>query len=212
MAEEVTKKEEQVKEETKPTEKKEEQKHEEKVDVEKVKSEALSNFMKEIGVEDKDALKGIIAKAKEEEDKNKTDLQKATDSLKEATKQLAEERKARLVAEAKVSAMQLGAKPELVEDLVIIAMTKVTKEKDINTVIAEMKESNSGKIYFEEKEEEEEEQKEKGTVTRGKVTKLNEKKEEKKEEEKQGEKKHTGSMAERLLAGRKVKKKSSYFD
>lgn len=195
--------------ETKPTEKKEETKQEEKVDVEKVKSEALSSFMKEIGVEDKDALKGIIAKAKEEEDKNKTDLQKVNDSLTEATKQLAEERKARLVAEAKVSAMQLGAKPELVEDLVIIAMTKVTKEKDINTVIVEMKDSQTGKVYFAEKEEEEEE---KGTVTRARVTKPSEKKETKKEEEKQGEKKHTGSMAERLLAGRKVKKKSSYFD
>lgn len=208
MAEE-TKTTEQKQEETKPIEKKEEQKQEEKVDVEKVKSEALSNFMKEIGVEDKDALKGIIAKAKEEEDKNKTDLQKANDSLTEATKQLAEERKARLVAEAKVSAMQLGAKPELVEDLVIVAMTKVTKEKDINTVISEMKDSQTGKVYFAEKEEEENE---KGTVTRGKVTKPSEKKETKKEEEKQDEKKHAGSMAERLLAGRKVKKKSSYFD
>lgn len=204
MAEE-TKTTEQKQEETKPIEKKEEQKQEEKVDVEKVKSEALSNFMKEIGVEDKDALKGIIAKAKEEENKNKTDLQKANDSLTEATKQLAEERKARLVAEAKVSAMQLGAKPELVEDLVIVAMTKVTKEKDINTVISEMKDSQTGKVYFAEKEEEENE---KGTVTRGKVTKPSEKK----EEEKQDEKKHAGSMAERLLAGRKVKKKSSYFD
>lgn len=204
MAEE-TKTTEQTEEEKKPIEKKEEQKQEEKVDVEKVKSEALSDFMKEIGVDDKDALKGIIAKAKEEENKNKTDLQKANDSLTEATKQLAEERKARLVAEAKVSAMQLGAKPELVEDLVIVAMTKVTKEKDINTVISEMKDSQTGKVYFAEKEEEENE---KGTVTRGKVTKPSEKK----EEEKQDEKKHAGSMAERLLAGRKVKKKSSYFD
>lgn len=208
MAEE-TKTTEQTKEETKPIEKKEEQKQGEKVDVEKVKSEALSNFMKEIGVEDKDALKGIIAKAKEEEDKNKTDLQKANDSLTEATKQLAEERKARLVAEAKVSAMQLGAKPELVEDLVIIAMTKVTKEKDINTVISEMKDSQTGKVYFAEKEEEE---KEKGTVTRARVTKMSEKKETKKEEDNKDEKKHIGSMAERLLAGRKVNKKSSYFD
>ncbi len=207
MAEE-TKTTEQTKEETKPIEKKEEQKQGEKVDVEKVKSEALSNFMKEIGVEDKDALKGIIAKAKEEEDKNKTDLQKANDSLTEATKQLAEERKVRLVAEAKVSAMQLGAKPELVEDLVIIAMTKVTKEKDINTVISEMKDSQTGKVYFAEKEEEE---KEKGTVTRARVTKMSEKKETK-EEDNKDEKKHIGSMAERLLAGRKVKKKSSYFD
>lgn len=209
MAEDVTKKEEQVKEETKQMEKEEEQKQDEKVDVEKVKSEALSNFMKEIGVEDKDALKGIIAKAKEEEDKNKTDLQKANDSLTEATKQLAEERKARLVAEAKVLSIQLGVKAELVEDFVIVAMAKVTKEKDINTVIAEMKESKSGKIYF---EDEEEDKREKGTVTRARVTKLKEERETKKEEQKHEEKKHTGSMAERLLAGRKDKKKSHYFD
>lgn len=186
-----------------------------KVDVEKVKSEALSGFLKELGVEDAEALKGIVTKHKEDENKNKTELERKNDTLTQTTKELAEEREARIIAEAKFSAVQLGAKPELVEDLVIIAKSKVTKEKDINAVIAEIKDSASGKVYFKSDDEETEEKgKNKNkTVTRARVTKPSEKSGTKKEEEKGGtetKEEHKGSMAERLLAGRK-EKKSHYF-
>lgn len=190
-------------------------KTEPKVDVEKVKSEALSGFLKELGVEDAEALKGIVTKAKEDEDKNKTELERKNDTLTQTTKELAEEREARIIAEAKFSAVQLGAKPELVEDLVVIAKSKVTKDKDINAVIAEIKDSASGKVYFQSDEEETEEKgkDKKKTVTRARVTKTSEKSG-KKEEEKGGtetkKEEHAGSMAERLLAGRKAKK-SHYF-
>lgn len=186
-----------------------------KVDVEKVKSEALSGFLKELGVENAEALRGIVTKHKEDEDKNKTELERKNDTLAQTTKELAEEREARIIAEAKFSAVQLGAKPELVEDLVIIAKSKVTKEKDINAVIAEIKDSASGKVYFKSDEEETEEKgKNKNkTVTRARVTKPSEKSGTKEEEEKGGTKtkeEHKGSMAERLLAGRKANK-SHYF-
>lgn len=185
-----------------------------KVDVEKVKSEALSGFLKELGVENAEALKGIVTKHKEDEDKNKTELERKNDTLTQTTKELAEEREARIIAEAKFSAVQLGAKPELVEDLVIIAKSKVTKEKDINAVIAEIKDSASGKVYFKSDEEETEEKgKNKNkTVTRARVTKPSEKSGTKKEEKGGMETKeeHKGSMAERLLAGRKTNK-SHYF-
>ena len=189
-------------------------KTEPKVDVEKVKSEALSGFLKELGVEDAEALRGIVTKHKEDEDKSKTELERKNDTLTQTTKELAEEREARIIAEAKLSAVQLGAKPELVEDLVIIAKSKVTKEKDINAVIAEIKDSASGKVYFKSDEEETEEKgKNKNkTVTRARVTKPSEKSGTK-EEEKDGTKtkeEHKGSMAERLLAGRKANK-SHYF-
>ena len=193
-----------------------ETKTEPKVDVEKVKSEALSGFLKELGVEDAEALRGIVTKHKEDEDKNKTELERKNDTLMQTTKELAEEREARIIAEAKFSAVQLGAKPELVEDLVIIAKSKVTKDKDINAVIAEIKDSASGKVYFKSDEEEEEEagkNKTKGkTVTRARVTKPSEKSGTKKEEEGGTEtnEEHKGSMAERLLAGRKTNK-SHYF-
>ena len=189
-------------------------KTEPKVDVEKVKSEALSGFLKELGVENAEALRGIVTKHKEDEDKNKTELERKNDTLTQTTKELAEEREARIIAEAKFSAVQLGAKPELVEDLVIIAKSKVTKEKDINAVIAEIKDSASGKVYFKSDEEETEEKgKNKNkTVTRARVTKPSEKSGTKKEEKDGMETKeeHKGSMAERLLAGRKTNK-SHYF-
>lgn len=186
---------------------------EKKVDVEKVKSEALSGFLKDLGVEDANALKGIVTKHNEIEEANKTELQRKEDALTETTKELAREREGRILAEAKLSAVQLGAKPELVDDLVVVAKAKVTKEKDINAVIAEIKDSASGKVYFKSDEEEEEEagkDKIKGkTVTRARVTKPSEKSKGKEEEEGKKEE-HKGSMAERLLAGRK-EKKSHYF-
>lgn len=185
-----------------------------KVDVEKVKSEALSGFLKELGVEDAEALRGIVTKHKEDEDKNKTELERKSDTLTQTTKELADEREARILAEAKLSAVQLGAKSELVDDLVVVAKAKVTKDKDINAVIAEIKDSTSGKVYFKSDEEETEEKgknKDK-TVTRARVTKPSEKSGTKKEEKGGMETKeeHKGSMAERLLAGRKTNK-SHYF-
>lgn len=178
------------------------------VDKEKIKNDAIAEYLKGLGVEDGDTLKGIVAKAKEEEEKNKTDLEKSNDTLTATTKELVAEREARIIAEAKLSAIQLGAKPELVDDLVIIAKAKVTKDKDINAVIAEIKDSTSGKVYF--SNEDEEEEKQKGTVTRKRV---NKKPETNTDDNKSAEKQknqYKGTMAERLLANR-VKPKSHYF-
>ena len=177
------------------------------VDTEKVKNDAIAEYLKELGVEDGDTLKGIVTKAKEEEEKNKTDLERSNDTLTATTKELVAEREARIMAEAKLSAIQLGAKPELVDDLVIIAKAKVTKDKDINAIIAEIKDSTSGKVYF---SNEDEEEKQKGTVTRKRV---NKKPETNTDDNKSAEKQknqHKGTMAERLLANR-VKPKSHYF-
>lgn len=178
------------------------------IDVSKLKEEAISEYLKSLGVDSDEALKGIVTKHKDDEEKNKTELQKSNDTLTATTKQLAEEREARLISEAKLSAIQLGAKPELVEDLVIVAKSKVTKDKDINAVIAEIKDSNSGKVYFKNEEEEDEKNKKGGTVTRGKVTKQNETKT--KQDGEQEEDKYKGTMAERILSSKK-RVKSHYF-
>lgn len=180
------------------------------VDKEKIKNDAIAEYLKGLGVEDGDTLKGIVAKAKEEEEKNKTDLERSNDTLTATTKQLAEEREARLIAEAKLSAIQLGAKPEIVDDLVIIAKAKVTKDKDINAVIAEIKDSTNGKIYFSDDEEEEKQQK--GTVTRKRVPKEDKNKNNRTNtnDNEENKEQHKGTMAERLLANRS-KPKSHYF-
>lgn len=178
------------------------------VDVEKVKGDAVAEYLKSLGVEDSESLQAIVKKAKEDEEANKTDLQKKDDALTATTKELVTEREARVIAEAKLSAIQLGAKPELVDDLVIIAKAKVTKEKDINAVIVEMKDSTNGKIYF---ATDEDETNKKGTVTRLRVKKTTEQnKQGTNGDSNNGDSKYAGTMAERLLAGRKAVK-SHYF-
>lgn len=181
------------------------------VDVEKVKGDAITEYLKSLGVENSDSLQAIVKKAKEDEEANKTDLQKKDDELTATTKELVNEREARAIAEAKLSAIQLGAKPELVDDLVIVAKAKVTKDKDINAVIAEMKDGTNGKIYFVTSDEEENETNKKGTVTRSRVKKTTEQnKQGTNENSNNGDSKYAGTMAERLLAGRKAVK-SHYF-
>lgn len=178
------------------------------VDVEKVKGDVIAEYLKSLGVENSDSLQAIVKKAKEDEEANKTDLQKKDDALTATTKELVNEREARVIAEAKLSAIQLGAKPELVDDLVIVAKAKVTKDKDINAVIAEMKDSTNGKFYF---ASEEDETNKKGTVTRSRVKKATEQnKQGTNENSNNGDSKYVGTMAERLLAGRKAVK-SHYF-
>lgn len=174
------------------------------VDVEAVKEQAVKDYMKSLGIEDDEKLKGIVTKAKEDEEKNKTDLEKKDDVIKETTRQLVEEREARQTAEAKLAAIKLGAKPEAVDDLVVIAKSRVTKDKDINKVIAEIKDGTNGKMYFVSDEEKEQENK-KPRVTRKRVSKNTE------QEDESIEDKHEGSIAARLFENKKKPTKSNYF-
>lgn len=212
MAEVETKtdvKETETKEHEKETEKegtKTEQKEDKpEVDVEAVKEQAVKDYMKSLGIEDDEKLKGIVTKAKEDEEKNKTDLEKKDDVIKETTRQLVEEREARQTAEAKLAAIKLGAKPEAVDDLVVIAKSRVTKDKDINKVIAEIKDGTNGKMYFVSDEEEKEQKNKKPNVTRKRVSKNTE------QEDETIEDKYEGSIAARLFANKKKPTKSNYF-
>ena len=197
-----------TKEQEKDTEKegtKTEQKDDKpEVDVEAVKEQAVKDYMKSLGIEDDEKLKGIVTKAKEDEEKNKTDLEKKDDVIKETTRQLVEEREARQTAEAKLAAIKLGAKPEAVDDLVVIAKSRVTKDKDINKVIAEIKDGTNGKMYFVSDEEKEQESK-KPRVTRKRVSKNTE------QEDEDIKDKYEGSIAARLFANKKKPTKSNYF-
>lgn len=210
MAELETKtdvKETETKEQEKDTEKEETKTKEDKpeVDVEAAKEQAVKDYMKSLGIEDDEKLKGIVTKAKEDEEKNKTDLEKKDDVIKETTRQLVEEREARQTAEAKLAAIKSGAKPEAVDDLVVIAKSRVTKDKDINKVIAEIKDGTNGKMYFVSDEEEKEQKNKKTNVTRKRVSKSTE------QEDENIEDKYEGSIAARLFANKKKPTKSNYF-
>lgn len=194
----------QIKEQTEP-------KKESAVDVERVKSDAVTEYLKSLGVEDSDTLKGIVTKAKEEEDKNKTDLEKSNETLTATTKELAAEREARQLADAKLAAIKLGANPKLVDDLVVIAKARATSDKKIEEVIAEIKNGETGKIYFGTNEPEEEKPEKKKQKNKNVTRKSVKEKTEEPDDEDEVKEKHAGTMAARLLAGTNKKTKSSYF-
>lgn len=198
MAEE-TKVTEQQETETKVEQKDEQQKEtpaettkEEAVDVEKVKSDAVAEYLQRLGYGE-DELKVILEKDKAAKEANKTELEKKDDVLRETTAQLVAEREARMLADAKLTAIKLGAKPDMVEDLVAVAKSKVMKDKDIAKVIAEIKDGKTGKAYFA-SEEEQKQQKTHKNVTRKNVDIADD------------ENKNEGTMAARLWAKKRKTK------
>lgn len=198
MAEE-TKVTEQQETETKVEQKDEQQKEtpaettkEEAVDVEKVKSDAVAEYLQSLGYGE-DELKVILEKDKAAKEANKTELEKKDDVLRETTAQLVAEREARMLADAKLTAIKLGAKPDMVEDLVAVAKSKVMKDKDIAKVIAEIKDGKTGKAYFA-SEEEQKQQKTHKNVTRKNVDIADD------------ENKNEGTMAARLWAKKRKTK------
>lgn len=170
-----------------------ETKKENPVDVEKVKSDAVAEYLQNLGYGE-DELKGILEKDKAAKEANKTELEKKDDVLRETTAQLVAEREARMLSDAKLTAIKLGAKPDMVEDLVAVAKSKVTKDKDIAKVIAEIKDGKTGKAYFG-SEEEQTQQKTHNNVTRKNVNIADD-----------DENKNEGTMAARLWAKRRKTK------
>lgn len=197
--EEETKVTEQQETETKVEQKEEKQKEtptetkKESVDVEKVKSDAVAEYLQSLGYGE-DELKGILEKDKAAKEANKTELEKKDDVLRETTAQLVAEREARMLADAKLTAIKLGAKPDMVEDLVAVAKSKVIKDKDIAKVIAEIKDGKTGKAYFA-SEEEQKQQKTHKNVTRKNVDIADD-----------DENKNEGTMAARLWAKKRKTK------
>ena len=185
------------------TEQKEKESKTNNVDIEKTKKQGVNEILAALGVESKEDLQTIVNQYKQEQESKKSDLEKANDSNKTLTKRLVEEKERADIAEAKLAAITLGAKPDLVDDLVIVAKSKATEGKKILDVIEEIKKSNSGSVYFVSEEEEKEDKKNR-TVTRTN-SKMQEKKQ--KEEKEEGTE---GGLAQRLFA-RKQTTKSSYF-
>lgn len=186
------------------TEQKENKTETNKINVEETKKQGVNEILAALGVDSKEDLQTIVSKYQQEQENKKTDLEKANDSNKTLTKRLVEEKERADIAEAKLAAITLGAKPDLVDDLVIVAKSKATEDKKILDVIEGIKKSNSGSVYFVSEEERKEDKKNRRTVTRTNSKMQEEKQKEEKEEGTEG------SLAKRLFA-RKQTTKNSYF-
>lgn len=116
------------------------------VDVKAVQTEAVQNLLKGLGVQDEDSLKNMISEYNKQKESQMSDVEKKTAEITKLTQELVEERERRILAEAKIEGIKLGANKDLIDDLVVIAKSKVTKDKDISAVMSEMKEGNA--VYF----------------------------------------------------------------
>lgn len=167
------------------------------------KNQGRNAVYKELGIDPKDTK--AIAMVKALIDSQKTDEQKAAEKESENQNKMNEAEQRAQVAEAKAEAMMLGVKTQYVEDVVTLALAKMTEDSDLKTIIGEFK--TKYPVWFgESSEEEDDKNKDKGkTGQKGTGSSIKNSSKEKKGEEAKG-------LGARLAAQRKSgSKKSSYW-
>ena len=165
------------------------------------KNQGRNAVYKELGIDPKDSKTINMFKAFIES--QKTDEQKASEKEAENQSKVTEAEKRAQVAEAKAEAMMLGVKSQYVDDIVTLALAKMTEDSDLKTIIGEFK--TKYPVWFgESSEEDEKNNKDKGkTGQKGTGSSVKTSKEDKGKEEK--------GLGARLAAQRKTSKKSSYW-
>lgn len=112
------------------------------------KESAKKSLLKELGVDDAKTAKEGLEKYREILDKDKTDAERAKEGLAAEAKAKGEAEKRALLAEAKVEALSAGCNPSYLDDLITLATVRVTEDKDLSTVIREMKGDPKYKTFF----------------------------------------------------------------
>ena len=168
------------------------------------KNQGRASALKEMGIDPKDTK--MIAMIKAFVDSQKTDDQRAAEQQAEAQKQNAENERRLAIAEAKAEAMMQGVKTQYVDDIVTLALAKVSDDSDLKTIIGEFK--TKYPVWFGESDEDEND-KDKGkgkTGQRGTGSSMKSN-----DKDKKGDEKGKGIGA-RLAAQRKSgNNKSSYW-
>lgn len=168
------------------------------------KNQGRNAALKELGIDPKDTK--AIAMVKALIDSQKTDEQKAAEKETENQTKMNEAEQRAQVAEAKAEAMMLGVKTQYVDDVVTLALAKMTEDSDLKTIIGEFK--TKYPIWFGESSEDDDKNKDKGkgkTGQRGTGSSVKTSKEDKGKGEEKG-------LGARLAAQRKSSgKKSSYW-
>ena len=170
------------------------------------KNQGRNAAYKELGIDPKDTKTVNMFKAFIES--QKTDEQKAAEKESENQTKVTEAEQRAQVAEAKAEAMMLGVKPQYVDDVVTLALAKMTVDSDLKTVIGEFK--TKYPVWFGESGDEDDKDKDKGngkskTGQKGTGSSVKTSKEDKGKGEEKG-------LGARLAAQRRgTGKKSSYW-
>lgn len=168
------------------------------------KNQGRNAALKELGIDPKDSK--MVAMVKALIESQKTDEQKAAEKDAENQTKMNEAEQRAQVAEAKAEAMMLGVKTQYVDDVVTLALAKMTEDSDLKTIIGEFKTKYS--VWFGESEDDDKGGKDKG---KGKIGQKGTGSSVKtsKEDKGKGEEKGLGA---RLAAQRRgAGKKSSYW-
>lgn len=167
------------------------------------KNQGRNAVYKELGIDPKDSK--TIAMFKAFVESQKTDEQKASEKEAESQSKMNEAERRAQTAEAKAEAMMLGVKTQYVEDVVTLALAKMTEDSDLKTIIGEFK--TKYPVWFGESSEEDKKNnsKDKGKAgQKGTGSSVKNSDKEKKNDENKG-------LGARLAAQRKTGKKSSYW-
>ena len=168
------------------------------------KNQGRNAALRELGIDPKDSK--MVAMVKALIESQKTDEQKAAEKDAENQTKMNEAEQRAQVAEAKAEAMMLGVKTQYVDDVVTLALAKMTEDSDLKTIIGEFK--TKYPVWFGESEDDDKGGKDKGkgkTGQKGTGSSVKASKEDKGKGEEKG-------FGARLAAQRRgTGKKSSYW-
>jgi hypothetical protein len=167
----------------------------------KEKNQGRNSVYKELGINPKDTK--AIAMVKALINSQKSDEEKAAEKESEDESRISEAEQRAAFAEAKAEAMMLGVKTQYVEDVVTLALAKMTEDADLKTLIGEFK--TKYPVWFGESEEDDKDDKKSKTGQKGTGSSIKNAEKAKKGEEAKG-------LGARLAAQRKSSaKKTSYW-
>ena len=129
----------------------------------KEKNQGRNAVYKELGIDPKDTK--AVAQFKAFMEAQKTEEQKVAEKQSAEKQALEEANQKAAIAEAKAEAMMLGIKKNYVEDAVALAMSKMTEDSDLKTILGELK--TKYPIWFEAGEDDEDDKG--GKDTKGKT-------------------------------------------
>ena len=165
------------------------------------KNQGRNAVYKELGIDPKDTKTVAMFKAFIES--QKTDEQKAAEKETENQNKVNEANQRAQTAEAKAEAMMLGVKSQYVDDVVTLALAKMTEDSDLKTIIGEFK--TKYPVWFGESADDDKDKGKGKTGQKGTGSSIKTSKEDKGGKEEKG-------LGARLAAQRKSSnKKSSYW-
>lgn len=115
----------------------------------KEKRSGKSSILKLFGVSDEKAAKTEAEAYKAWKESQKTDEQKQTEAQAELENSKAEAERRAQAAESKLALLEAGVNKDSLDDVLAIAIVKVTEEKDLNAVLADMKKELRYNSFFE---------------------------------------------------------------